>query len=138
MIKPVKFNPQGERLWINIEMMGIYFVTYTYQLWSADATVPPVLTNPLRSGSNEIPHDDFFPVVNDFNPTEPVERYVGRTIDVRFWVKKGEDDEGYTLTLTVLQGNAFSTAAVIGGDIVQGKTDGASIKEAFITLKLVI
>jgi len=80
MLKPVKFDPQGEKLWINIEMYGIYFITYTYQLWSADAAAPPILTNLIKTGSNEIPHDDFFPVVNDYNVTEPLEKNADRTL----------------------------------------------------------
>lgn len=137
MVNPVSFDPQGQELWINIEMTGIYFITYTYQLWSAEANTPPVLTLPVKSGSNEIPHDDFYPVMNDYNPSEPVIKNTDRIVDVRFWVKKGDDDNGYNLRVTVYQGDSFPTANIIGFHEVGGNNGSASLKEEFITIKLV-
>jgi hypothetical protein len=137
MITPIEFDHQGEMLWINIEMFGIYFITYTYQLWSSSTTTPPILTNPLKAGSNEIPHDDFHPVINDYNPTEDISNYVDRTIDVRFWIKKGDDDNGYSMKVTVYQGPTFQSAQELGSDKAEGIVGDLSIKEEFVTIKLV-
>lgn len=138
LIRPIVFDPQGEKLWINVDMFGIYFITYTYQLWSSDASTPPVLTNPVKSGSNEVPHDDFYPVVNDYHPSEHVSKNEGRVIDVGFWITKGDDDNGYTLRVTVLQGNNYETATPIGSHEVSGKNDGQTTKKEFVPVKLTI
>ena len=137
MIKPIAFNHDGPALWINIEMFGLYFITYTYQLWSANASEPPILTNPLKVGSNEIPHDDAHPVINDYNSTEAISKYVNRTIDVRFWVKKGVADDGYRLRVTVFQGPSIQTAQQLDFAEVMGSVGNSSIKEEFVTIKLV-
>lgn len=139
MAKQVQFDHQGDMLWINVEMFGLYFITYTYQLWSASASTPPILTNPLKSGSNDIPHDDFHPVINDYNPTEPVSNYANRTIDVRFWIKYGDNDNdnGYRLRVTVLQGPTFQSAQELDNAEATGTVGSLSIKEEFITIKLV-
>jgi hypothetical protein len=136
MTKPIPFDHNGGPLWISIEMSGLYFVTYIYQLWSADPSTPPILTNPLKVGSNEIPHDDVHPVINDYNSTEQINRYVDRIIDVRFWVKKGDNDDGYTLKVFLLQGQTPGTATLLGSDEVSGMVGASSIKEEFITLQL--
>ena len=139
MIKPIVFNLAGSKLWINIEMRGIYFITYTYQLWSSDPIDNTILTSPLRHGSNQVPNDDHYAVINDFKPNEPIPNYVNRIIDVRFWVKKGPDDNGYNLRVAVLQGNSFQSASIIGHEEVSGNVGSSlSIKEEFITLRLVI
>ncbi len=137
MDKQIGFDPNGGPLWISIDMQGLYFITYTYQLWSADATSLPILTNPIRFGSNEIPHDDNFLVINDFGPTEPVANHRGRIIDVRFWVKKGDDDNGFNLTVTVLQGNSLGEAAVLDSVSIPGQVGELSIKEEIIVIGLI-
>ncbi len=137
MVKQIRFDPQGERLWINVEMFGIYFITYTYQLWSADKSQPPILTNPIKSGSNANPHDDFYQVINDYNTNEPVDKYIDRTIDVRFWIKQGNDDNGYHLKVTVLQGNQFENAQELDFDEVSGTNGSSSIKQEFLTIQLI-
>lgn len=135
--KKIEFDSNGGNLWINVEMFGIYYVTYVYQLWSAIATEPPILTNPLKHGSNNIPHDDYYQVINDFTPNQPLAYYDQRTIDVRFWIKKGSEDNGYNLKVTLFQGATFATAVAIDSDSVSGKLDTSSIKEEFITIQLI-
>ena len=137
MIREIKFDPDGGPLWIVIEMQGLYIITYTYQLWSATVAEPPILTVPIRVGSNQIPHPDRYPVVNDFNPTEPVSAHDGRIIDVRFWVKKADSDDGYNLIVTVKQGPVFESAVVLDDDSEKGNVGSLSVKEEFVTIKLV-
>lgn len=138
MIHLVQFDPNGQRLWINIGMLGIHFIVYSYRLWSADAFTPPILTNPNKEGNNDIPHDDFYPVMNDYNPSEPVAKNERRGIDVRFWVKKGDDSTGYRLKVTVKQGDVFQSAVVIGEKEVGADDLTVSLKEEFIAIKLII
>ena len=133
-MKEVHFNPDGGKIAINIEMLGLYFITYTYQLWAATIAEPPIVTNPPRAGSNENPHDDRFDIKSDYFPNEPVARNHDRVIDVRFWVKKVSDDHGYNLKVIVYQG-VISPENEIGADEIPG-TVGGSIKEEFITIKL--
>lgn len=134
-MKEVHFNPNGGKLYINVVMKGLYFITYTYQLWGATTNEPPIVTNPLRSGTNENPHDDSYEVCNDYTPVEPVSKNDKRVIDVRFWVKKVEADNGYNLSVEVFQGG-INAADIIGSDSVSGTVSG-SIKEEFITIRLV-
>lgn len=137
-MKEVEFNPTGEKLWINIEMKGLYFQTYTYQLWSATVSEPPILTNPIRSGTNESPHDDFFEVKNDHLPQDPLINYNNRVIDVRFWIKKVNADNGYNVSVNVYQGASIDSGEKIGSETISGNSGGSSIKEEFITVKLII
>lgn len=137
MDKEIAFDHTGGPLWINIVMNGLYFISYTYQLWSADPHDFPILTKPLRVGNNEIPHDDFYQVLNDFRPNDPIARYAGRVIDVRFWVKKVADDEGYNLSVIVMQGNSAGGAVVLDDFKIQSNSGNFSIKEEFITLRLI-
>jgi hypothetical protein len=136
-MKEIKFNKAGAKLWINIDMLGLYFTTYTYQLWASKASDPPILTNPLKSGTNESPHDDNYCVLNDFVPNEPIANHDQRVIDVRFWVKKVNADDGYTLKVTVLQGATYQTAQPLDHDEVSGKVGSLSVKQEFITIKLI-
>ena len=133
-MKEIEFNPDGGKIVINIEMLGLYFITYTYQLWAATIAEPPIVTNPPRSGSNENPLDDNFDIRSDYVPNEPPARNHNRVIDVRFWIKKVSDDHGYNLKVIVYQG-AISPGNEIGADEIPG-TVGGSIKEEFITIKL--
>lgn len=134
-MKEVMFNPNGSKLNINIEMLGLYFVTYTYQLWASTTVEPPIVTNPIRSGSNESPHDDHYVVQSDYVANEPVERNHERVIDVRFWVKKVEDDNGYNLRVIIYQGD-IKPANEIGRDEISGTVGSNSIKQEFISVKL--
>jgi hypothetical protein len=134
-MKEVYFNPNGGKLYINVIMEGLYFITYTYQLWGATTNEPPIVTNPLRSGTNENPHDDSFEVRNDYAPVESISKNDRRVIDVRFWVKKVEADNAYNLSVVVYQGG-MNEENIIGVDAVSGNTNG-SIKEEFVTIRLV-
>jgi len=137
-MKEIAFDHNGQMLWINVEMKGLYFISYTYQLWSATSDTPPILTNPMKQGNNLIPHDDFHPVINDYNPTEIISRYVNRTIDVRFWIKKiNATDDGYNLIVSVHQGSSFGTSKELGSQKVSGKVKNLSVKEEFVIIKLV-
>lgn len=136
-MKEIEFKSAGEKLWINIEMKGLYFTTYTYQLWAATSAEPPILTNPIKAGTNESPHDDHYPVVNDFITNEAIAKHDKRVIDVRFWVKKGDDDHGYKLKVTVFQGPIFAGAQPLGEEEVTGKVTALSVKEEFITIRLI-
>jgi hypothetical protein len=135
-MKIVKYNSNGGRLWIDIEMYGLYFISYTYQLWSASVTEPPVLTNPLKNGNNSSPHDDYFPVINDYNPTEPLSQYDNRGAEVRLWIKKVNDDNGYHLKAVIYQGNDYDTAIELGSDELNGTLNGLSVKMESLLLKL--
>lgn len=137
MLKQIKFDFSGEKLWLKVEMNGIYFITYTYQLWSAIASGPPILTNPIICGSNENPNDDQYAVLNDFNPADPVAAYENRVVDIRFWIKKGVDDGGYSVKGTLYQGADLVSAKELGSDSVTGTCGTLSIKQEFLTLKLV-
>lgn len=133
-MKEITFNAHGQRLFLNIEMLGLYFITYTYQLWAATASEPAIVTNPIRQGSNESPHDDLYEVRSDYAPDEPVARNHERVIDVRFWVKAVGEDNGYRLRATIYQGDNGETE--LGSDEISGTVDG-SIKEEFIAIKLI-
>ncbi|GAB4029728.1 hypothetical protein [Spirosoma jeollabukense] len=137
MDKEINFNPADGALWVTINMEGLYSVTYTYQLWSANPNEPPILTNPLRAGSNEIPHLDAFQVINDFNVDEPIASFNDRIIDVRFWVKKKVDDDGYNLIVTVLQGNTLNGATGLGDVVISGQVGSQSLKEEFVLIRLI-
>ena len=134
--KIIQYDANGAALWISIEMTGLYFVTYTCQLWSADETGEPILSKPIKSGTNKVAGDDFYQVLNDLNPADVLAAYDGRVLDIRFWVKKGTDDNGYRLKATLLQGAAFNTAQALGNVEVTGKNKTQSIKEEFITIQL--
>jgi hypothetical protein len=139
-MKIIPFNPNGERLWVSMETRGLYFISYIYQLWSANANEPPILTNPMKQGNNIIPHDDFYLIQNDFNPAEPLSKFRNRIIDVRYWVKKLQSDDGYGLRVSVWQGNDFNTANLLGSEEIP--TEGSStlgdlgLKEEFITIQI--
>ncbi|MGZ5248094.1 MAG: hypothetical protein ACXWV5_13420 [Flavitalea sp.] len=137
-MKEIPFDHNGQMLWIDVEMNGLYFISYTYQLWSSTSDTPPILTHPTKQGNNLIPHDDFHPVINDYNPTEIISRYVNRVIDVRFWIKKTEEtDDGYNLIVSVFQGSSFGSSTKIGSQKVSGKVKALSVKEEFVIIKLV-
>ncbi len=93
-------------------MQGLYFITYTYQLWSADASEPPILTNPLLSGNNQQPHDDHYPIQNSYTPDEPLQKFNDRLVDVQFEVRAMGNDDGYHLAVTIKQGDSYDKAVV--------------------------
>ena len=133
-MKKITFNPRGEKIMIKIEMHGVYFITYTYQLWASTASEPAIVSNPLRQGSNETPHDDIYQVRSDFVPTEPVAMNHARIIDLRFCIIRLSNDPGYRIRATVYQGEVDS-GHVLGSAEVSGTVSG-SVKEEFITLRL--
>jgi hypothetical protein len=135
-MKTIKYHPNGGRLWINIEMKGLYYVSYTFQMWSASTTEPPILTNPLKNGNNDSPHDDYYPIVNDYNTTEPLSQYHKRTLEIRLLIKKVKGDDGYHLRAVVYQGNDFESAEELGYDEVEDSLNGAGIKIESLVLKL--
>ncbi|MDP3556263.1 MAG: hypothetical protein Q8T03_02750 [Bacteroidota bacterium] len=137
-MKKITFDPAKGRLWINIEMLGIYFITYAYQMWSAIASEPPILSNPLRKGNNDSPHDDHFEVINDFNTTDPLANFDKRCLDVNFWVKKIEtNDNGYILKLNLLQGNDFESATLLDNIVVTGTLGTLNLKEEGAVIQLI-
>jgi hypothetical protein len=139
-MKTVTFIPANGKLWIAIEMTGVYFITYVYQMWAATANEPPILTNPLKQGNNLNPHDDHYPVINDYNQTEPLINFDKRILDIKFWIKVVDgNDNGYNLKVTVLQGNDFETATEIGNDAITNGTVGAiGLKQEAISFQLSI
>ncbi len=114
IMKKVAYDPNGGKLWIRIDMTGIYFITYIYQMWAATADEHPILTKPLRQNSNELPQPDYYLIQNDYKPGEPLINFDKRVLDISFRVRKYEDDNGYKLRVSVLQGDDFNTAKVIG------------------------
>lgn len=137
MDKEIAFDHQGGPLWVNISMNNLYFITYTYQLWSATVSEFPILTNPTRAGNNLRSDDDNYQVINDFKPNEAIRNYVKRVIDARFLIKKGDDDLGYTLRVVVLQGSSFENATALDDFTIEGTLGNLSIKEEFIMLRLI-
>lgn len=122
-MKKVAYDPNGGKIWIRIEMTGIYFITYIYQMWAATADELPILTKPLRQNSNELPQPDYYLVQNDYKPGEPLINFDKRVLDISFRVRKYQDDNGYKLGVSVLQGDDFNTAKVIGsGQVGYGAT----------------
>lgn len=131
----VKFDPNGEKLWVDIVMEGFYSIAYAYTLLESDGKTP--LSFPDKNGNNVSADDDHFHILNENNPSDALEKYDGRQLFTSFTVLKTKDDFGYTLHVLVLQGNDFKTAKIIGRDTVSSSLGNAAAKreKIFITLK---
>lgn len=136
-MKKIMFDPNGSKLWLNIEMRGVYFITYAYQLWAANKSEPPILTSPLRQGNNVSPHDDHYEIINDYNRNEPIANYDQRCLDINVWLKKAAEDNGYTLKVTVFQGTDYQSAVAIGHDEITGTIGNSGIKEEGFVIQLI-
>ena len=114
----VNFDANGAKLWVRIDTLGLYAISYTYTLLASDdapATDPGVLIEPIVQGDNSDGVGKYYyPVVNDFKPGEPLVNYDGRYILVYFFVKKISDDSGFQLNVTLLQGDDAMTAVRLG------------------------
>lgn len=138
-MKTVNFDAAGQPLWVAITMGGLYSTTFTYRLLESKGSPSPIkiLTEPVIAGnSNGKDVRLVFPVVNSFNPGEPLAAYDGRFVDATFLVKTLESDNGYNLTLEVLQGADAATAVSLGSDSVSGTVGAAGFKEAEIKIQL--
>lgn len=138
-MKTVNFDAAGQPLWVAITMGGLYSTTFTLRLLESKGNPSPIkiLTEPVIAGKNN--NDDarlVFPLVNSFNPGEPLAAYDGRFADATFLIKTLSDDNGYTLTVEVLQGTDAATAVSLGSDDLSDTVGAAGFKEAEIKIQL--
>jgi hypothetical protein len=97
------FNPHGDKLWITVKMLGVYFMPYTYQLWGTGASTQAILTNPIISNNNKILIDDYYRIINDYDTTELLSAFDQRVADVALDIVKLNDDVGYEATVAIWQ-----------------------------------
>ena len=121
MIPVIQYDPNGSPLWVEIDTLGLYAISYSYSLLAGDAepaTTPRILTNPAVAGDNSDGVGKYyFPVVNNYQPGEALANYSGRSVVVNFHVQKLVNDDGFTLKATLLQGVNAHTATSLGGDV---------------------
>ncbi len=112
----VIFDGNGESLWVEMDMKGLYRIIYEYELWSKEAGKPVILMKDAFKGSNEDDnHPDFTQIRNDYAPTEPLADFDGYEVAVSFKIiKKDDSDTGYRIGLIIKQGTHFDTSNVIG------------------------
>lgn len=122
MIKTIFFDGAGELLWVNIILLGPYHISFAYELLEKDllpTSSPMILTAPIVAGDNLSGRSEFFfPVVNVFQPGEPLSVYDKRYIHTLFFVRKLWDDPGFTIGVQLLQGEDPMTAAIRGTEAI--------------------
>jgi hypothetical protein len=135
--KDVQFDPNGEKLWVEFDMKGLYGITYVYQLLDKDKKTP--LSSPLKTGNNIQLDDDFYEIKNDLNPNQPLSDYEDRQVNVSFLIVQVKDDFGYKVKATIFQGATFKTAVEL--DFAESpdssKVGSDGIEEQIIKLNLV-
>ena len=110
--KNVSFDPNGDKLWINIIFNGIIIASYKYVLWEAQSNHRV----DEREGNNQNPDDDkyFLPLPTGSNK--------GRLIDVRArFIGIDMDNKKYKITVEIYQGDNK-----LGEVFVSGNASGAS------------
>jgi hypothetical protein len=138
-MKTVIFNTTGGPLWVAIAPAGLYAISFTFRLLESDAvnTPPFILTEPSIAGDNHSGQPKYYyPVVNSFVAGEPLANYDGRYASSTFFIKSIEADNGYNITLEVLQGADAVNAVSLGSDTISGTVGTAGYKEAEIKLQL--
>lgn len=138
-MKIVNFDAAGQPLWVAITPAGLYAISFTFSLLESDSvtTQPRILTEPAIAGDNHSGQPKYFyPVVNSFVAGEPLANYDGRYASSTFFIKSIEADNGYNITLEVLQGAAAATAISLGSDSISGTVGDNGYLVAEIKIKL--
>lgn len=112
LTKDIKFNVNNGDLWINIIMSGLVRMDYQWDLLSNKASEPFRLTNNSRIGNNKSPHDDYYVIINDKNPGEPIINMDQRYIDLTMGII-GSSGDAYQFNIEIKQGIEYSTATLI-------------------------
>jgi DNA/RNA endonuclease YhcR with UshA esterase domain len=143
-MKDAIFDPTGEKLWVVVKMTGLYYVTYTYQLWGSSQDDYPVLTKQPKANSNQVSVDDYYQLVNEYNSGEVLPKFHERVVKISLDVIKTKDDFGYIMSVFIFQakevvilqimkdmytpGYVFPVAP-LSTDERNGKTGGKTLKE---------
>jgi len=112
-MKEASFDPTGDKLWLIVTMKGLYFMPYTYVLLGTGTDDPAVLSNPMRTNNNTVSIDDFYQIINDFNPAEDLSRYHERVVRVSMDIVKMDDDFGYDVSIGIWQTNAANVEVIV-------------------------
>ena len=107
------FDPAGDKLWVIVTMKGLYFMPYNYVLLGTGIDDPAVLTNPFRTNNNTVSIDDFYQIINDFNPTDALGRYHERVARVAMDIVKMDGDFGYEVSVGIWQTDVASVEVII-------------------------
>ena len=120
-METIPFNPAGGKLWVSIRTLGLYHISFTFDLLEKEnlpTSSPLILTAPIIAGDNldgnGVHH---FEVLNVFRPNEGLDIYDGRFINTSFFVEKLSDDAGFTIGVDLFQGDDFATSVNLGGDV---------------------
>ena len=112
-MKEASFDPAGDKLWIIVTMKGLYFMPYNYVLLGTGMDDPAVLSNPIRTNNNTVSIDDFYEILNDFNPGDALSRYHERVARVSMDIVKMDDDFGYEVSIGIWQTNATNVEVIV-------------------------
>ncbi len=133
-MQTVNFDAAGQPLWVAVTMRGLYNITYNITLLENSNSPSPIkiLTEPVIAGNNDgndarVVH----PLVNVYNPGEALDAYDGRYVQIDFFITILEGDNGYNITIDVLQGSDKATAVNLGVTSFNG-TFSADQKNHFI------
>jgi len=136
-MKTIKFDPDGGKLWVSISTLGLYHISFTFDLLEKDGiptSTPVILTAPIIAGDNlDGKGEHRFAVVNAFHPAEAIDIYDGRFVNTSFFVRKVQDDAGFTIAVNLLQGDDPASAVDLGGDAIApedstiGDSDGFKV-----------
>jgi len=143
-MRTIPFDPDGGKLWISITTLGLYHISFTFDLLEKDGIPTPspaILTVPIVAGDNLDGKGKYqFGVVNSFQPAEAISVYDGRFINAFFFIGILQDDAGFTIAVNLLQGDDLSTAVDLGGDLIDPADstvgDGNSFKMDGIKFKI--
>ncbi len=130
------FDPDGQKLWVEMDPRGVYSISYTYQLLHSDERTP--LTHPLRTGDNTtVDDEDCFDIVNDLAKDDPLSAYHGRVLEVSFLIQTIKDDNGYKLEVKVHQGADLHNAQLLGTETRSDKVGTMGIKREKLKVRLI-
>ncbi len=119
-MKIINFNPTGSKLWVEIDTGGLYAIAYNYELLESDSVPtgnPAILTNPMIAGDNlDGVGKYYYQVINNYQPNEPLNKFDTRYIYTYFFIKILQDDAGFNIKVSLLQGDDYITAINLGGD----------------------
>lgn len=138
-MKTILFDPAGKKLWAAISPKGLYAISFTLCLLQSDnVSLPPfILNEPAFAGDNQDGAPKyFFPVVNQFQPGEPLSKYDGRYASATFFIKTVADDDGYIVTVELLQGDDAASATSLGSDSASGTAGANGYAEVEIKFQL--
>ena len=124
-MKTIYFDPNGDPLWVRITTTGWHPVSFTYELLEKeDLPIPSrtLLTEPAIAGNNlDKQSVHYLPVVNAFQPGEPLEVYDGRFIHTTFLIMKLQDETGSNIQVDLLQGQDHAQTVHLGGDTLHAQ-----------------